>query len=114
MNFDLLREIVEIIIGGVDLGIVVQMGVDVAGRSDVAVAQPFLDVLEGYAVGIEKGRAGVPEIVKPDAPHSVLFQKLRKRLREIPRLDPVADCVDVDIVQISVSVLAAGPRAHNG
>ena len=60
MNFDLLREIVKDLIGGVDLGVVVQVGVDVAGRSDVAVAQPFLNVLEGYAIGIQKCSAGMP------------------------------------------------------
>ena len=54
MNFDLLREIVEDLVGGVDLGVVVQMGVDVAGRSDVAVTEPFLNVLEGYAVSVQK------------------------------------------------------------
>ena len=47
-------------VGGSHLGVVVQMGVNVAGGADVAVAQPLLDVLEGYAVGIEKGRTGVP------------------------------------------------------
>ena len=41
---------------------------DVAGRSDVAVAQPFLDVLEGYTVGIKKGRAGVPLRYNNDKP----------------------------------------------
>ena len=60
MNFDLLREIVKDLIGGVDLGVVVQVGVDVAGGADVAVAEPFLNVLEGYAVGVEQGRTGVP------------------------------------------------------
>ena len=90
------------------------MGVNIAGGSDVTVTQPLLNVLERHTVGVEKGRAGVPEIVEPDATHPVLFQKFRKGLREIPRFDPLADCVDVDIVQISVSVLAAGPRAHNG
>ena len=53
-------------IGGGHLGVVVQVGVDVAGGADVAVAEPFLNVLEGYAVGVEQGRTGVPEVVKTD------------------------------------------------
>ena len=56
----LLRKITEDLVGGGYLGAVIEVGVDVAGRSDVAVTQPLLDVLEGYAVGIEKGRTGVP------------------------------------------------------
>ena len=44
----LLREIVKDLVGGVDLGVVVQMRVDVAGRSDITVAKPFLNILKGY------------------------------------------------------------------
>ena len=55
-----MREIVKDLIGGVDLGVVVQMGVDVAGGADIAVTEPFLNVLEGYAVGVQKCSAGMP------------------------------------------------------
>ena len=53
-NSGLLRKIVKDLIGGVDLGVVVQVGVDVAGRPDVAVTKPFLNVLECHAVGVQK------------------------------------------------------------
>ena len=53
-------EISQDFVGRGHLGVVVQMGVDVAGRSDVAVAKPLLEVLESHTVGIEKGRTGVP------------------------------------------------------
>ena len=86
------------------LGVVVQMGVDVAGGADVAVTQPFLDVLEGYPISIKERCAGVPEVVEPDSPHPVFFQKLRECLREIPRLDPLAQYVDIDIVLIVFAV----------
>ncbi len=69
----LLRKIAEDLVGGGYLGAVIEVGVDVAGRSDVAVTQPFLDVFEGYAVGVKQGRAGMAKIVEPDASHSVLF-----------------------------------------
>ena len=58
MNFDLLREIVKDLVGRVDFGVVVQMGVDVAGGSDVTVAQPLLDVLESHSVGVGRLVAG--------------------------------------------------------
>ena len=44
----LLRKIAEDLVGGGNLGAVIEVGVDVAGRSDVAVAQPFLDVLSSF------------------------------------------------------------------
>ena len=40
----LLRKIVKDLVGGVNFGVVVQLGVDVAGRADVAVTEPFLNV----------------------------------------------------------------------
>ena len=101
----LLRKITEDLVGGGYLGAVIEVGVDVAGRSDVAVAQPFLDVLESYAVGVEESRAGVPEIVESDATHPVLFQKLRECLCEIPRLDPIAHRVHIDVIPIILTVL---------
>ena len=64
----LLRKIAEDLVGGGNLGAVIEVGVDVAGRSDVAVAQPFLDVLEGYAVGVKQGRAGMPLRYNYDKP----------------------------------------------
>ena len=45
----LLRKITEDLVGGGYLGAVIEVGVDVAGRSDVAVTQPLLDVLECYS-----------------------------------------------------------------
>ena len=44
----LLWKIAEDLVGGGNLGAVIEVGVDVAGRSDVAVAQPFLDVLSSF------------------------------------------------------------------
>ena len=42
----------------------------------------------------------MPEIVKTDAPQAVGFQKLRKLLRHIVRLDEIANLVDEDIACI--------------
>ena len=64
----LLRKIAEDLVGSGNLGAVIEVGVDVAGRSDVAVTQPLLNILEGNTVGIEKGRAGVPLRYNNDKP----------------------------------------------
>ena len=52
------------------------MGVDVRRGGDVAVAQPFLDLLHGYALLQQQAGAGVPQIVEPNFPQAVFFQQL--------------------------------------
>ena len=51
------------------------MGVNVRRRGEVAVAEPFLNLLHGYSAGEHQRSAGVPEIVEPDPPHTVLLQE---------------------------------------
>ena len=55
-------------LGGGHLGAVVQVGVDVAGGADVAVAQPLLNVLQSHAVGVEQAGAGMPLRYNYDKP----------------------------------------------
>ena len=64
------------------------MRVDVAGGADVAVTQPFLNVLQGHAVGVEQAGAGVAQIVEADAPQAVLLQEGREGLGQIAGLLP--------------------------
>ena len=82
------------------------MGVNIAGRGDVAVPQPLLDVLESDAVGIEQTGAAVPEIVEADVPQTVLLQKSRKGLGEIVGLHELAYLVHIHIVQINAEYRA--------
>ena len=42
-----------------ELGLIVQMAVDVRRGADVAVAQPFLDLLHGHVVGQQQRSAAV-------------------------------------------------------
>ena len=74
------------------------MGVDVACGGNVAVSEPLLNILERHAVGIKQSRAGMAQIVKADAAHAVVFDKLREPLRQMSGLDPFAQIVDVDII----------------
>ena len=54
----------------------IQMGVDVRRGGDVAVPQPFLDLLHGYPLFQQQAGAGVPQIVKAYFPQAVLLQQL--------------------------------------
>ena len=47
------RKIAEDFVGRGHFGVVVQMGVNIAGGSDVTVTQPLLNVLERHTVGVE-------------------------------------------------------------
>ena len=51
-----------------DLGLVIQMAVNIRRRADVAVAQPFLDLLHGHVVGKQQRGAAVPLRYNYDKP----------------------------------------------
>ncbi len=61
-------------------------------------SEPLLNILERHAVCIKQGRAGMAQIVEADAAHTVVFEKLRERLRQMSGLDPLTQIVDVDII----------------
>ena len=46
----------------------------------------------------------MPEIVKPNLPHTVLFQHQRKMLRDISGLYKLTDFIDIDIVDIFLAI----------
>ena len=57
-----------------ELGLIVQMAVDVRRGADVAVAQPFLDLLHGHVVGQQQRSAAVPlryNYDKPEKPRRI-------------------------------------------
>ena len=58
---------------GRNLIAVIQMGVDVRGRSDIAVSEPFLDILQSHTVCVEQAGAAMAEIVKTNLFHTVFF-----------------------------------------
>ena len=51
-----------------DIGIVIQMRVNIGCCSDIAVTEPLLDLFHGYAVCVKHAGVGMPEIVKTDRP----------------------------------------------
>ena len=66
------QDIVHYICRG-DLGLVIQVAVNIRRRADVAVAQPLLNVLEGNAVGQQQAGAAVPlryNYDKPEKPRT--------------------------------------------
>ena len=61
------QDIVHYICRG-DLGLVIQVAVNIRRRADVAVTQPLLNVLEGNAVGQQQAGAAVPLRYNYDKP----------------------------------------------
>ena len=61
------QDIVHYICRG-DLGLVIQMAVNIRRRADVAVAQPLLDLLERHAVGQQQAGTAVPLRYNYDKP----------------------------------------------
>ena len=47
-------------IGRSNLGIEIQMGVDVGCGGNIAVSQPLLNLLQAHTIGIQKTRAAMP------------------------------------------------------
>ena len=62
-----------------ELRAVVQMGVELQRRGDVAVADPVGDRVDRDAALHQQRRAGVAQIVEPDARQTVLFQQRPER-----------------------------------
>ena len=51
-------------VGGIDLRIKVQMGVNVGRCGNIAVSEPHPDILQRHALAIQKRSARVPQVVK--------------------------------------------------
>ena len=79
---------------------VIQMGVDIGGRSNITVSKPFLDVLQRNAVCIKQAGAAVTKIVKTNLFQSLLFEKQVKMLCDEIGFDQSAHCIYIDVVQI--------------
>lgn len=93
-----------------NLGAVIQVGVDIAGGADVAVTKPLLNIFQGNAVGIEQAGAGMSQIMEAGFLHPVALQNQRKVLGQEARRDELAHLVDIDIVQVTLVIaLAAEP-----
>ena len=94
---------------GIDLCGVIQVRIDVRRGRNIAVAEPFLNILQRHAVGVEQARAGMPQIVEAHMPEAVLLQKGLKLSGERIRCHQLSELVDIDILQI---ILAIAPAAE--
>lgn len=76
------------------------MRIDVGSRRNIAVSQPLLNFFQADAIGIQKARTAMSEIVIAYLPQSVFLQNIGKALCEIARLDQFPDLIDIDIVGV--------------
>ena len=86
------------------VGIVIQVRINVGRGADVAVTKPLLDFFHRHTVCVKHAGVGMPEIVKTDRPQAVLFQKSRKRLRQIAGLDRLAHIVHVNVIEVILTI----------
>lgn len=73
------------------------MRVDVRRRAEIAVTEPFLDLLERYMIGQQKAGAAVAQIVEPDAAQTVPLQNKLEVPGKVFGADAIAHFVDADI-----------------
>ena len=63
-------------IRGFEFALRVKVRINVARRTDIAVAEPFLGHLHRHLFREQKRGAGMPQLVKPDMPESVFLHAL--------------------------------------
>ena len=82
------------------------MGVNIGGGGEVAVTQPFLNLLHGNAVCQKKAGATMTQVMKADRTQTVFLQQLRELLGNIVGADDVPDLVHTQIAEISIASVA--------
>ena len=76
------------------------MCINVACSADVAVTEPFLNLLQAHAVGVKQACTAMAQVVKADALHIVRREKLREMLTQKVGPNPLSHRVYIDIVKI--------------
>lgn len=89
------------------------MGVNIGGGGEVAVTQPFLNLLHGNAVCQKKAGAAVAQIVEADRTQTVFLQQLRELLGNVVGTDDVPDLVHTQIAEI-IPIVAFTAQAAVG
>ena len=79
---------------------VVQMRVDVGRGAEVAMPQPFLNLLHGNAFRQQQACAAVPEIVQADDTHVVLLQQSPETVGQRVGLETFSQFIDADVIQV--------------
>ena len=83
---------------------VVQMRVDVGRGAEVAVPEPFLNLLHGNAFRQQQACATVAQVMKADMTQAVLCQDAAKASGQIGRADALAQLVEADVPFIGAAV----------
>ena len=83
------------------------MGIDISGRAEIRVAEPFLDLLQRHAVGQQQAGVAMAKIMKPHLRHPVFCYVLRKVLRQIVRAHTLSQLVHKDITVVIVVIAIA-------
>ena len=95
---------------GRKLGLIIQMAVDIRRGADVAVTQPFLNLLHGHVVCQQQRGAAVSEIVETDMPQTFHFQQLTEIAAQVAGIENVPHCIHKHITVIfPVVTVAADP-----
>ena len=76
-----------------ELGSIIEVGVNIGGGGEVAVTQPFLNLLHGNAVCQKKAGAAMAQIVEADRTQTVFLQQLRELLGNVVGADDVPNLV---------------------
>ena len=102
-----IQDIVHYICRG-DLGLVIQVGVDVRRGGKVAVSEPLLNMLKRHAVGQQQAGAAVSEVVKAHPAQAVTLQEFWECRGQIIGPHPLAQLVHKykSIIFVIVTVAA--------
>ena len=76
------------------------MRVNIGWGREIAVTEPFLNLLHRHTIRKHQTGTGVSEIMETDVTETVGFQKLRELLSDIVRFDEIADLIDADIAKV--------------
>lgn len=86
----------------------VQMCIDICCGAEVAVAEPFLNLLHHHAMLQQQRGAAVAQIMETNVPQRIDLQNTAEAVGEIGRLDAFTQLIDADI---SVVFLVPGTAA---
>lgn len=76
------------------------MGIDICGGAEIAVSQPFLDLLEGHPICQQETGTAVSQIVETNPLESMLLQILREFGGQVVGVDAFAQLIDKHIAVI--------------
>lgn len=79
----------------------VQVRINICRCADVRMSKVLRHIEQRDVLVDEDAGEGMPQVVKADMPHSVLFKDLREAEGDIPRCQQVAQLVRAHIIVVS-------------